>query len=206
MESQGERELGVLGMDVGLVESMVQDEIPEQEMLVVQDELPQPNPESEMGAAAEAMYDTPLPHLRQIPSPAPSETATDNGGSVLLEPSVIARMVEMITQAMEKKMETNACRMENKIDGVNKQMETNTNEIKTNACRMNNNMEANTQTLRGEMQRMGLELQKGQGALKEELKKAEGKMTKYIGTIRAEVNVLKGKVKEVRSAMEAGKE
>ena len=35
MESQSERVPGVLEMDVGLVESMVQDEIPEQEMMVV---------------------------------------------------------------------------------------------------------------------------------------------------------------------------
>ena len=69
-----------------------------------------------------------------------------------------------------------------------------------------NNMEVNTQTLRGEMQRMGLDLQVGQGALKEELKKAEGKMTEDISTIRVEVNGLEEKVKEVRSAMEAGKE
>ena len=128
MASEGEREPGVLGMDEGVLESMAQDEIPEQEMLVVEEqELPQTDPEPEMGAAAAAAYDTPPPHLRQIPSPTPSETVIDNGGSVLFEPSVIARMVEMITQAMEKKMETNACRMENKIDGMNNKMDTNTN-------------------------------------------------------------------------------
>ena len=65
---------------------------------------PQTNPEPEMGAAAAeaAEYDTPPPHLRQIPSPAPSETTTDNGGSVLLSPLGIAQMVEMITQATRK--------------------------------------------------------------------------------------------------------
>ena len=45
MASQGERELGVLGMDEGVLESMAQDGDPEQEMLVVQEhELPQPDP------------------------------------------------------------------------------------------------------------------------------------------------------------------
>ena len=53
MESQGERVLEVLGMDGELLESMVQDGNPEQEMLVVQDELSQTNPEPEMGVAAE---------------------------------------------------------------------------------------------------------------------------------------------------------
>ena len=93
MESQGERVLGVLGMDGELLESMAQDESPEQEMLNEQEQFPpQLNPEPEMGAAAEAAgYDTPLPHLRQIPSPAPSETETDGGGSVLLSPSALGR-------------------------------------------------------------------------------------------------------------------
>ena len=53
-----------------------------------------------MGAAAAAEYGTPPPHLRQIPSPTPSETATDNGGSVQLSPFTMAQMMEMITQAM----------------------------------------------------------------------------------------------------------
>ena len=37
MASQGEREPGVLEMDEGLLESMVQDGDPEQEMLVVEE-------------------------------------------------------------------------------------------------------------------------------------------------------------------------
>ena len=63
MAFQGERVPGVLGMDLELVESMAQDENPEQEMLIVQDEFPQPNPEPKMGAVAAeaAVYDTPLP-------------------------------------------------------------------------------------------------------------------------------------------------
>ena len=39
MASQGERELGVLGMDEGVLESMVQDEIPEQD-IGVQEQFP----------------------------------------------------------------------------------------------------------------------------------------------------------------------
>ena len=59
MAFQGEREPGVLEMDVELVESMAQDGIPEQEMLNVQEQFPpQLNPEPEMGAAAAAVYDT----------------------------------------------------------------------------------------------------------------------------------------------------
>ena len=67
MASQGERELGVIEMDVGVLESMAQDGDSKQEMLVVQDELLQLNPEPEMGAAAAAEYDTP-------PSPPPSKS------------------------------------------------------------------------------------------------------------------------------------
>ena len=70
MASQGERELGVLGMDEESLESMVQDGDPEQEMLVVQDELPQLNPAPEMGAAAAAAFDTP-------PSPPPPKPSPD---------------------------------------------------------------------------------------------------------------------------------
>ena len=68
MASQGEREPGVLGMDEGLLESMVQDGDPEQEMLVVEEqEPPQTDPEPEMGAAAAAAYDTSPPPLHQNP-------------------------------------------------------------------------------------------------------------------------------------------
>ena len=79
MESQGKRVLGVLGMDVGLVESMVQDRIPEQDtpeqdMNEQEQVLPQPNPEPEMGAAAAAAYDT-SPSLLRNPPPIPAETA-----------------------------------------------------------------------------------------------------------------------------------
>ena len=64
MESQGERVLGVLEMDVGLVESMVQDTA-EQDINVQEQEPPQMNPEPEMGTAAAvaAAYDTSTPLL-----------------------------------------------------------------------------------------------------------------------------------------------
>ena len=93
-----------------------------------------------MGAAAAAEYDTSPPHLRQIPSPAPSETETDGGGSVMLSPLVMAQMIEMITQAMRGEMQ----QMGSKIDGVNKQMETSTSEIKTNARNLMDRMDAHT--------------------------------------------------------------
>ena len=79
MASQGEREPGVVGMDEGLLESMVQDRIPEQDTpeqdINVQEQfLPQLNPEPEMGAAAAAVYDT-SPSLLRNPPPIPAETA-----------------------------------------------------------------------------------------------------------------------------------
>ena len=48
MESQGERVLGVLEMDVGLVESMVQD-TPEQDINVQEQEPPQNEPRARNG-------------------------------------------------------------------------------------------------------------------------------------------------------------
>ena len=73
MAFQGEREPGVVGMDLEMVDSMVQDENPEQD-ISVQEQFPsQPNPEPEMGAAAAAVYDT-SPSLRRNP-PIPAETA-----------------------------------------------------------------------------------------------------------------------------------
>ena len=108
--------------------------------------LPQMDPEPEMGAAAAAVCDTLPPHLRQNPSPTPSETATDNGGSVLFSPSALVQMVEMITQAMR---------------GETQQMKQ----------EMSNKMDAHTKTLREEMQCMGAGLQEGQEQLKREMEK-----------------------------------
>ena len=65
-------------MDGGLLDPMAQDEEAEQEMLVVEElELPQMDPEPEMGAAAAAEYDT-SPSLLRNPPPIPAETAHPN--------------------------------------------------------------------------------------------------------------------------------
>jgi len=147
MESQGEREPGVLEMDVGLLESMAQDGVPEQEMLNEQEQFPpQTDPEPEMGAqGSRRMTHPPSPPrlLRQNPSPAPSETATDNGGSVLLGPSDIAQLMLMMQANTQQMSEMNE-----KMDGNTQQM-----------SEMNNKMDGNMQTLRGEMQRVGQCLQ-----------------------------------------------
>ena len=81
MESQGEREPGVVEMDVGLVESMVQDENPEQEMFVMQEQFPpQTDPEPEMSAAAAAAYDTsPSPSKPPDPGRVGSAECTRHG-------------------------------------------------------------------------------------------------------------------------------
>ena len=71
MASQGQRELGVLGMDEGVLESMAQDGDPEQD-IGVQEQVPlQTNSEPEMGVAAAeaAVYDTPSPPSKPFPGP-----------------------------------------------------------------------------------------------------------------------------------------
>ena len=140
MASQGEREPGVEGMDEGVLESMVQDGDPEQEMLVVEEqELPQTDPEPEMGAAAASVCDALPPHLRQNPSPTPSETATDNGGSVLLGPSDIKQVMEMMQQMTQRLMQ---------------RMDAHTQAFINDA-----------RALRGEMRQMGRSLQAGMKAI-----------------------------------------
>jgi len=141
MASQGEREPGVVGM-CSYLEPMVQDKSPEQDTPVQEQFFPQMDPEPEMGAAAAAVCDTLPPHLRQNPSPTPSETATDNGGSVLLSPSALAQMMEMITQAMRGETQ-----------------------------QMNQNIIRSTQMLWEEMQCMGAGRQEGQEQLKGEMEK-----------------------------------
>ena len=136
MASQGERVPGVVGMDGGVLESMAQDGDPEQEMLVVEEqELPQTDPEPEMGAVAAVAYDTspPLPH--QNPPPIPAETAHPGAFDMAQLFAVLARM-------------------ENK-------MEANTNEIKNE---MEKKMEGMTQTMRNEMRQVGQCLQAGKMA------------------------------------------
>ena len=73
MAFQGEREPGV-EMDVGLLESVAQDESPEQEMLIVQEQFPpQLNPEPEMGAAAAALMTLPIPSPLKFPPQSPAD-------------------------------------------------------------------------------------------------------------------------------------
>ena len=80
------------------LDPMAQDiPIPEQDIVVEEQELPQTNPEPEMGAAAAAEYDT-SPSLLRNPPPIPAGTA---------RPSAL----DMILQAME----ANTRRMENKM-------------------------------------------------------------------------------------------
>ena len=85
-------------IDVMLGEPMVQDGNPEQDVGVEEHKLPQTDPEPGMGAAAAeaAEYDTPPPFLRQTPSPAPSETAHNNGGSMQLNWFEIKQLTEAI--------------------------------------------------------------------------------------------------------------
>ena len=90
---------------------MAQDESTVQDTPMQVEFSPQTNPEPEGSAGAAAAFDTPPPPLRQIPSPVPSETTTDHGGSVLLEPSGTEQLMRMM-QAMGKEineMKENAC-------------------------------------------------------------------------------------------------
>ena len=75
MASQGEREPGGLVL-CSYLESMVQDKIPVQDIprKMLQQSLPQTNPEHEMGVAAAVAYDTSLSLLRN-PPPIPAKTA-----------------------------------------------------------------------------------------------------------------------------------
>ena len=134
MAFQSEREPGV-DMDLENVDSMVQDEIPEQEMLDVQDELPQPTLEPEMGAAAAAVYDTSPPPLRQNP-PILVESAQPSAPDM-------AQLCAMLAG------------LNNKMDGMAQQLK---EELKKE---IKNNMDAHTKTLRDEMRRVGQCLQAG---------------------------------------------
>ena len=72
MAAQGEREPGVVEIDVMVDDPMAQDKSPEQDIVMGELELPpQTNSEPEMGAAAAeaAVYDTspPLPHQNPPP-------------------------------------------------------------------------------------------------------------------------------------------
>ena len=111
MASQGERELGLLEMDEGVLESMVQDGIPVQDIPInVQEQyLPQLNPEPEMGAAAAAAFDTPPPPLlHQNPPPIPAETVHPGAFDMAQLVAILAGMEN---------------RMENKMNGMENRME-----------------------------------------------------------------------------------
>ena len=102
MAFQGERVPGVLGMDLELVESMAQDENPEQEMLIGQDEFPQPNPEPEMGAAAvAAVYNTSPPLLRQGPPPVPGESTPNDGEATATDPPNMGQLLTVLLAKMD---------------------------------------------------------------------------------------------------------
>ena len=120
MASQGERVLGVLGMDVGLVESMVQDGDPEQDM-GVQEQVPlQTNSEPEMGPAA-AASDTPPSPLRQSPSPLPSEATTDRGNPASSGSFDMNQLGEML-MGMRKQIEANTHKMDTNTNKLKEEM------------------------------------------------------------------------------------
>ena len=117
MASQGER---VPGVDIDVVlDPMVQDEIPEQEMLVVEEqELPQMDLEPEMGAAAAAVHDTSPFLLHQNPPPIPAETAHPSAPDM-------AQLFAMLAE-MTNKMDTNANKLKEEMkEEIKKQHERN---------------------------------------------------------------------------------
>ena len=73
MAAQGERVPGVVDMS-SVLDPMAQDKIPEQDIGMQEQSLPQMNPKPEMGAATAAEYDT-SPSLLRNPPPIPAETA-----------------------------------------------------------------------------------------------------------------------------------
>ena len=128
-----------------VLDSMVQDGDPEQEMLVVEEqELPQTDPEPEMGAAAAAVCDAPPPHLRQSPSPTPGES-TPNGEAIAADPPNVGQLL-MVLLAQMNKMEISTCEiktningMEDKMEGLNKEMSGMNNKMGTNTDKMEKN-------------------------------------------------------------------
>ena len=106
MASQGEREPVVLGMDEGLLESMVQDGDPEQDIGVQGQEPPQMDPEPEMGAATAVVYDTPPPLLHQNPPPIPAETVHPSVPDMAQICAMLAGVTAAMQQ-MQKGMDTN---------------------------------------------------------------------------------------------------
>ena len=135
---------------------------PMAQKIPMQDEsLPQTNPEPEMGAAAAeaAKYDT-SPSLLRNPPPIPAETAHPRAPGV-------AQLFAMLAE-MSNKMDTNARKLMDKMDGNTKKMES-----------MNEKMDGNTDKMgkmRGEMQKMGHGLQAGIMAFASEVRTTADKM------------------------------
>ena len=118
MASQGEREPGVVGLDEGFLESMVQDGDPEQDTPVqdinVQEQFfPQMDPEPEMGAAAAAEYDTSPSLLRNHP-PILAESAQMSAPDIA---QLFAMLAGMRGETQQMKQEMN-----NKMDGMSAKM------------------------------------------------------------------------------------
>ena len=136
---------------------------------------PQPNLEPEMGAGAAAVYDTP-PLPGQNPSPVPSETAADNGGSGIAQLILMMQAMSGDMQEMNNKMDTNAQQIKNE---------------------MKNEMKNQMEELRGEMQRIGRGLQAGLMAI------ACDETTEHkMAAPRAGANELRGSVDCVGPAVE----
>ena len=91
MAVQGEWEQGGLGLCFN-VKSMAQAKITVQGTPKQVDHLPQPNPESVMGAGAAARKHP----QQQAPLPVPSETTTDRGESASLGSADINRLGKML--------------------------------------------------------------------------------------------------------------
>ena len=220
MAAQGERGLGDIVMGEGLLDPVAQD-IPEQEMLVVEEEQfipPQMDLEPEMGAAAAAVCDAPPPHLRQSPSPTPGEPMP-NGEAIAADPHNVGQLL-MVLLAQMNEVKNNANETREEIKKNAKQMKEETK-----------GMREEMKEMRGEMQNMGVGLQDKLTEVKDEMKKMRGEM-RQIGrglqagtarivavargearttagkrvTPRAGTNELGGSATAVRPAMEAGEE
>ena len=120
MASQGEREPGVVEMDVGLVESMAQDGDPEQDMGVQEQEPPQMDPEPEMGAATATVYDTSPPPLHQNP-PILAESAQLSAPDIAQLFAMLAGM-RGETQQMGKEMKNDIKEEMREMRGEMRQM------------------------------------------------------------------------------------
>ena len=100
---------------------MAQDEIPEQEMLVVQDELPQPDPEPEMGAAAAAAYDTSPSLLHQNLPPILAESTQPGALDMILQAiSGMNNKMDGMTQTLREEIQYMGAGLQDGLDKVKK--------------------------------------------------------------------------------------